>query len=102
MRKRRSEIHGEKSIAEVFQENTYGGTKDGQPAPQQFPTVTNCKGIKLEWEGRAGEYPTTVCLEMTDGKWVKYRIDIEQPGFTRAMDILKSGNLVRGYPPERR
>ena len=82
MRKRRSEIFAElyqdKTIEEVLQEHTYGGTKEGVPY-RQMPVLSTKKGIKMEWQKRTDKYPSMIMVEMTDGQWAKYRIEMEQP-----------------------
>lgn len=105
MRKRRSETFAErfgaKTVAEVLAENTYGGTKTGERRSSQMPVVAAEEGVKLEWDRCSEEYPSIVKLQMTDGQWVTYRIEIEQPGFTAAMDIIRNPAHMRGYPPKR-
>ena len=105
MRKRRAEAfadkYGTKTIGEILEESIFGGKDGGKVTPRQMPIVSSYKGIKMEWDNRTDEYPTTVTLQMSDGNWVKYRIEIEQPGFTRAMDIIKNPAHERGYPPKR-
>ena len=82
MRKRRSETFAElyqgKTIEEVLREHTYGGTKDGVPY-RQMPLLSKGKGIKMEWQKRTDKYPYMIMMEMTDGQWIKYRIEMEQP-----------------------
>jgi hypothetical protein len=100
MRKRRSETFAElyqgKTIEEVLREHTYGGTKDGVPY-RQTPVLSKEKGIKMAWEKRTDEYPSMIMLEMTDGQWVKYRIEMEQAGFVAAMDIIRNPAHERGH-----
>lgn len=100
MRKRRSETFAElyqgKTIEEVLREHTYGGTKDGVPYRPQ-PVLSKEKGIKMAWDKCADKYPSTVTLEMTDGNWVPYRLEVEQPGFVAAMDIIRNPAHERGH-----
>ena len=104
MRKRRTETFSEQyqdiQIGELIRRNTYGGSKETPAAEKKMPVVTSEAGIKMRWNRRSDVYPSEVSLKMSDGEWVSYRIDIQQPGFTNAMKSLKSGNWKRGYPPE--
>lgn len=104
MRKRRTETFSKEyqdlQIGELIRRNTYGGSKDAPAVENHMPIVTSNKGIKMQWHHRSDVYPSEIQLMMDDGEWVKYRIDIQQPGFKNAMDILKNGSWERGYPPE--
>lgn len=87
---------------QTLERNTYGGEKPRRRARCEMPANPKneeVKGIKLRFDRPSDKYPGTVEILMTDGEWVKYRIDIEQPAFTAAMDSLKEGNWVTGYPP---
>lgn len=88
-----------KDVYTAMENSTVGGNGKGKPR-QHMPIAATGQGIKMEWERAAEVYPTTIHLEMTDGTWVKYRIDIQQPGFVVAMDNIK--NMKRGYPPEKK
>lgn len=99
MRRRRSEIFGEK-IGELLRENTFGGSKDGKHAKKVFlPVIQLEEGIKVEWDGHPGEYPPIVKLKMTDGSWITYQIHVEQPAFSPALKELEK--MQRGYPRRR-
>lgn len=98
MRRRRSERF-EEQVGEIFRENTFGGSKYGErekPKTQQMPILAREGGIKLEWDNRVGEYPTTIALKMTDGEWVRYQIVVEQPEFSPA--LVDVANMQQGYP----
>lgn len=89
-------------IYHTLERNTYGGDKPRRRARCELPAnpkSEEVKGIKVRFDRPSDKYPGTVEILMTDGEWVKYRIDIEQPTFTAVMESLKEGNWVTGYPP---
>lgn len=104
MRKRRTETFSKEyqdlQIGELIRRNTYGGSKEAPAAEKHMPIVTSEAGIKMSWNRRSDIYPSEISLKMSDGEWVSYRIDIQQPGFKNSMEILKNGSWERGYPPE--
>ena len=82
--------------------NTYGGSKHGRRTKSELPVNPKddeVKGIKIRYDRATDKYPTQIELLMTDGAWVKYRIEVQQPGFVAAMD--GAGSIKRGYPPEK-
>lgn len=71
-------------IDRILQENTYGGSKDGRiKIRRQLPVIIREEGIKIEWDRYPEEYPPIVRLKMTDGEWVTYQIQADQPGFQK-------------------
>lgn len=87
--------------AEVLRDHVYGGNEYGalrRNSTRKLPMITSNRGIKMWWDRRTDEYPSAVALRMTDGAWVRYRIEIDQPGYTAPAE--ESANLVRGYPAE--
>ena len=89
MRQRRSERfagkHLDKAIMDLLAENTYGGGKDkSKSVKRQMPVIASIDGIKVGWDNRYDEYPSTVSLRMSDGEWITYRLFVEQPGLTPA------------------
>lgn len=89
-------------IIQTLERNTYGGEKPHRRARCELPAnpkSEEVKGIKVRFDRPSDKYPATVEILMTDGEWVKYRIDIEQPAFTAVMESLKEGSWVTGYPP---
>ena len=88
-------------VLQTLERNTYGGEKPRRRARCELPAnpkSEEVKGIKVRFDRPSDKYPGIVELLMTDGSWVKYRIDIEQPAFTAVMESLKEGNWVAGYP----
>lgn len=91
------------TLAEIFQDNTYGGDKyKGKHAKRQtkkMPKIASREGIKMEYGPGEEEYPVFISVQMTDGTWVKYQIYREQPAVSPALEAV--ANMRRGYPPER-
>ena len=106
MRQRRTEKFSDKygkAIEEIIRRNTYGEPRERRRCnPQQMPIITDEIGIKLKWDHRFGEYPTEIILKMTDGRWVKYQIDIPQPGYVKAADVIKDPAYKHGVQREKR
>ena len=103
MREKRANRHiiDGREIKDIIRRNTYGGSREERHGKaQEMPVLSIREGIKMEWERRAEKYPSTITVQMTDGEWVKYKIDIQQPGFQAAMDIIRNPAYKRGYPPE--
>lgn len=59
--------------------------------------------IRSEWEHNVGKYPDIVSVKMSDGTYVRYRIDIPQPNpHVERMhgNLERMDSLVQGYPPD--
>lgn len=92
-----------KDIFRTLEENTYGGNKSGRRVRSELPVTHKGDGIeriKVKFDRASDKYPAVLEVKMTDGEWVKYRIDIQQPAFVAVMDQLTDGKWERGYPPE--
>ena len=55
--------------------------------------------IKAHWSHRSSEIPDYLMVPMSDGSVVRYNPEVVQPGFVKAMDVLK--NICVGYEPGR-
>ncbi len=81
MKRRRSEIfrEGYDDLMRILEATTYGGTKSG--VKRQIPVASQGSGIKAKWTRGIDEYPSEIELQMADGKWVRYQVVIDQPGY---------------------
>lgn len=100
-RRRRSGVLDGKTVLDVLERSSYGGGKHERRRRSEMPVnpisqEDGIKGIKISFGKASDVYPSDIQLLMTDGEWVKYRIDIEQPGPVFAED-QKAGNVAVGY-----
>lgn len=91
-----------KALFDVMDRNTYGGGKHERKRRSEMPVnpiskEDGIKEIKIRYGKASDRYPSDIQLLMTDGEWVKYRIDIKQPGFIPAEEITKRPGAVTGY-----
>lgn len=100
MRQRRSERfaekHMDKVIMDLLKEHTYGGGRDkSKSVKRQMPVISQIDGIKVGWDNRYDEYPSTVNLRMSDGEWVTYMLKVEQPGLAVRDPVHARGLLLK-------
>ena len=55
--------------------------------------------VKAHWERRSDPIPYLM-VPMSDGTVIRYNAEIEQPGFTKALENIK--NMTEGYMYDRK